>query len=286
MPESASAETTGLVPSGDVQIFFRRFGKRAGKTPLLIAHGLSYFSYDWIPVASQLAEDREVVAFDLRGFGDSSWSESRAYDLSDFSSDIVALLDHLGWSDAVLIGHSMGGRICLATAGWQPDRVRALVCLDFAPDVEAPGRRKVAERIGNQPDRFTSVDAALAYHGYRDVAPQSQLRKRWEAFLRVGPDGLTLKRDLYFRDSFREVLLTGKPQASPIDLWAMLRGLRMPSLFVRGAESDMFASETMDKLRAGNDRASVVQIAGSHALMDDNPAGLVAEVRQFLATIR
>ena len=43
-------------------------------TPVLIVHGLSYFSYDWIGPASALASDREVVAIDMRGFGQSGWS--------------------------------------------------------------------------------------------------------------------------------------------------------------------------------------------------------------------
>lgn len=66
----AAETSSGSVSSGDVQIFYRRFGK-PGRTPALIVHGLSYFSYDWIELASALATDREVVAIDMRGFGQS-----------------------------------------------------------------------------------------------------------------------------------------------------------------------------------------------------------------------
>ena len=38
---------------------------------MLIVHGLSYFSYDWISPAARIADDREVVAIDMRGFGKS-----------------------------------------------------------------------------------------------------------------------------------------------------------------------------------------------------------------------
>lgn len=276
---------TDSIPSGDVQIFYRRFGTKTSRPPLVIAHGLSYFSYDWVEIAAELSSDREVVAFDLRGFGDSTWSQTRSYELNHFSQDIVALLDHLGWSDAVLIGHSMGGRICLVTAGWKPERVRGLICLDFAPDVAAAGRRKVAERIGRQPERFESIDAAMAYHGHHGVAADSPLRRRWEAFLRSAPDGWVLKRDLHFRDAFRQVLAGGSAPALPVDLWAIVSDLRMPALFVRGADSDMFASATMAKLLAANDQVSVVEIAGGHALMEDNPGGVIAQVQRFLKTL-
>ena len=57
----------GRVQSGDVSIFYRRFGKPGGTTPILIMHGVNYFdSFDWIEVGSRLATDREVVAFDHR----------------------------------------------------------------------------------------------------------------------------------------------------------------------------------------------------------------------------
>ena len=45
---------TGRVRSGDTEIFYRRFG-RPGRTPVLIVHGLSYFSYDWIGPAAGIA---------------------------------------------------------------------------------------------------------------------------------------------------------------------------------------------------------------------------------------
>lgn len=279
---SMPSHQTGFVQAGDVQIFYRRFGQRTTKSPVLIAHGLSYFSYDWIQIAHKLSADREVVAIDLRGFGDSSWSESRAYELQDFSRDITAVQDHLGWSDTVLVGHSMGGRICLVTAAWQPYRVRALVCLDFAPDVMAAGRRKVAERIGKQPEFFPSIDAAMEFHGHHGAVGDSQLRARWQAYLRPSPQGFVLKRDLHFRDYFLKVLTSGSAPPLGVDLWKMVGELQVPALFVRGAESDMFAQETLAKLFASSDKVRIAEIPGGHALMDDNPIGVVEQVKQFL----
>lgn len=278
----AAAHRTGSFASGDVEVFYRSFGSRTQETPIVIAHGLSYFSYDWIDVAACLARDREVVALDLRGFGDSSWSPSKSYELEHFSSDLVALLNHMGWAKAFLVGHSMGGRICLCTAAWHASRVSGLVCLDFAPDVAPAGRKKVAERIGNQPDIFGSVGEAMAFHGAGELAAST---RRWEAFLRKEGEGFVLKRDLHFRDTFRQVLKTAKVAPSALDLWALVRQLCMPALFVRGRDSDMFAAETLLKLRAAGSTVSVAEITGGHALMEDNPAGVVDQVSRFVACV-
>jgi pimeloyl-ACP methyl ester carboxylesterase len=278
-------EDTGKVPVGDIELFFRRFVPAAGQDhgePVLILHGLSYFSYDWVDIARRIATDRQVVAMDLRGFGQSGWSPAREYGLRTLAGDVVAVLDHLEWPRAVLMGHSMGGRIALCTTGGFPGRVSRLICIDFAPDVAAQGRRHVAERIGNQPDLFDSVDHALAYHGYPDAEPDSPVRKRFEAFLERKPNGFQLRRDLHFRDQFRETLRTGKSQPSEVDLWALLEGTVVPSLFVRGSSSDMFAPETLPKVSAANPLAQAIEIEGSHDLAGDNPEGVVRSVRRFL----
>lgn len=276
---------TGHISSNDVRIHFRYFSAPATARPAMpavIVHGLSYFSYDWVEVAGALAQEREVVAIDLRGFGESDWSPTRDYRLRAMASDLIAVLDHFGWRQAALIGHSMGGRVCLCTAGWFPERVGALMCLDFAPDVEADGRKKVALRIGNQPDFFASVEEALAYHGLTGEKPGSAAYQRFSEFLRPTANGLALKRDLHYRDTFREVLRTGKSQPGEVDLWAMVRGLPMPAQVVRGSTSDMLSRETLAKVSEMNPRVTTLEIEGSHDLAGDNPEGVKQALASFL----
>lgn len=283
-----SVSSTGHIVSGDVRIHYRHFlppETSRQKMPALIVHGLSYFSYDWVEVATALSEQREIVAIDLRGFGDSERSPSGEYGLQAMSNDLIAVLDHFGWGQAALLGHSMGGRVCLCTTAWHTERVGALMCLDFAPDVEAEGRRKVALRIGNQPDTFASVDEALAYHGHEGVSSDAPLYKRYAAFLRTTSDGLALKRDLHFRNSFREVLRTGKSQPAGVDLWAMVAGLGIPAQVLRGSTSDMLSRATLEKVHEVNARVTTSEITGSHDLVGDNPHGLIEAINRFLAKL-
>ena len=92
------SHTTGYALSGSpdapVRIFYRLLGA-PGRTPVLIVHGLSFFSYDWIDPAAPLAADREVAAMDMRGFGDSDWPGDYSIDAN--AADMVAVLDHLRW---------------------------------------------------------------------------------------------------------------------------------------------------------------------------------------------
>lgn len=282
---SENGQRTGFATSSDVRIHFRAFG-RSGKTPIIIVHGMSYFSYDWVGPASRLATDREVVAMDQRGFGDSEWSPTRKYDLRQQCADVTAVLNHLGWNQAILMGHSAGGRICLCTAAWYPERTKALITVDFAPDLAALGRRKVAEQIGNQPDVFASVEEALQYHKYDLGLPvNASMRQRFEAFLKPVSGGYQLKRDLYYRDQFKHILDTGQSQPAGVDAWTLLKDVTVPLLVIRASRSDLFAPETIEKVRSTNGRAELVQIEASHDVARDNPDALVQTVRSFIEKI-
>ncbi|HTO47319.1 MAG TPA: alpha/beta hydrolase [Burkholderiales bacterium] len=280
-----SAHRNGTCPSGDVTLFYRRFGAASDartRTPVLIVHGLSFFSYDWIGVSSELAGEREVVAMDMRGFGDSTWSPSRDYAVPTMAGDLVALLDHLGWPRAILVGHSMGGRNCAYCAAKNPARVAGLVLVDYSPENAPAGSKRVTDVVAGQPDVFASIDEAMRYFG---VPKDSPRRVRFEAYLRPVPGGVQVKRDLHFRDQFRRVKETGERPKQGVDMWQTLGELACPTLVVRGAQSDMFAPETVAKVKAANPRIDLVEVDGGHNVAGDNPQGFLAAIRPFLARL-
>jgi pimeloyl-ACP methyl ester carboxylesterase len=285
---------TGVARNGEVPIFYRRFGtperaqdRPAPRTPVLVVHGLSYFSYDWIDVACALAADREVVAVDMRGFGDSGVAATGDYSVPANARDFVAVLDHLGWTRAVLLGHSMGGRHCLWCASTHPGRVAALVAVDFAPAVDPAGAARVARSVGTQPDAFADLDACIAWFtGAPASAATNAVRRRFEQYTHPVAGGVAIKRDLHFRDQFRRILETGERPPPGVDLWQALRALACPALFVRGRDSDMFAAATVDKVRDASSRAEVVELATGHDVAGQDPRGLVRETQAFFARHR
>ena len=277
-----AARRTGTVQNGDVDLFFRRFGEPGG-TPVLIVHGLSYFSYDWIPVASALARGREVVAMDMRGFGDSGWSPSRAYGVGDFAGDCIAVIDGLGWDRVNLMGHSMGGRNSVWCAAENPERVAALILCDYTPENARAGSERVTRTVAGVPDSFADVDDALAYFGHdRGIGADHPARRRMEAYLGPAPGGgYRIKRDTFHRDRFRRMLEDG-PVAGGPDMWEKLSEVRCPTLVVRGTRSDMFGAESVERVKAAHADLALVEIDAGHDLAGDAPGALVAEIDRFL----
>ena len=113
------------------------------------------------------------------------------------------------------------------------------------------------------------------------LTPES--RARFAAYTRAVAGGVAVKRDLHFRNQFRRILETGQRPAPGIDLWALLAGLTMPTLFVRGRQSDMFSAETRDRIVRDAPRAEIVELDTSHDVIGEDPDGLARAAAAFLA---
>jgi len=85
----------------------------------------------WEKVADNLSADYRIILYDKRGHGLSD-ATPQPYRLDDHVGDLAALLSHLGVSNAVIVGLSVGGLIAQGLAANHPELVRALVLCDTA----------------------------------------------------------------------------------------------------------------------------------------------------------
>jgi pimeloyl-ACP methyl ester carboxylesterase len=142
-------------------------------SPLLLLHGLGARWQVFGPLIPSLSTDWHLYAPDLRGHGISARA-SGDYALADYASDIQSFLEQVVREPAVLVGHSLGGWICLMLAGRMPGLVRAVVVLDSSL---YPGR----------------IDPGMAL-SYLDNMPVA-LRGLATALSQVDPEALNRFRD-------------------------------------------------------------------------------------------
>jgi pimeloyl-ACP methyl ester carboxylesterase len=104
------------------------------KPPVLIVHGLLGQSRNFASIAQSLAAQlqfqRRIIAVDLRNHGESGHADSMSYTAQ--AQDLLAVMDREGMEEAVLIGHSMGGKVVKAAALLHPERVAGLVVMDIS----------------------------------------------------------------------------------------------------------------------------------------------------------
>ena len=97
---------------------------------VLLIHGLASNARMWDGVGSALARQGiSSVAVDLRGHGLSD-KPDHGYDFDTVSDDLIAVLDHFGWTRAILAGQSWGGNVVVHTARRHTDRVVGIVPVD------------------------------------------------------------------------------------------------------------------------------------------------------------
>ena len=284
------AQRTATVPCGDVTIFYRRFGA-PGRTPIIILHGANYYdSEDWIDIATKLAGDREVAAFDARGFGQSTWSPSKDYSINAQIADVAAVLDDLGWPKAIVMGASRGGAFGSVFVGQYPERIVGYIAIDFVPDtaIRHPGTPiQLGQTINNKPRVHATVEAAQqAMSRDHNAPPGSPARKRLDAILKPVDGGYIVgRRDPDFWNPVPTTPGRWRTDLTfDVDLWQQLAKVDVPLLFVKAKESRAgHAADAMDRLRRDHPKAHLTYVDGGHDVANGAPDQLLDRVKTFLA---
>ena len=272
----------GKVTSGDVELFYRSFGK-PGKTPVLVMHGANYFdSYDWVGVASALAVDREVIAYDMRGFGESTWSPSKNYSADALLADASAILAHAGWKQAIIMGHSFSGRLAVSFAARHPEVTTRLIVVDSAFGRDEP----TPKGIGNPPVVFASVEDAMARFAKLATPPRiSRDRERALLALRQTSAGYQLKRDPDYGNAVPVGFSGAVQPVRERDVWSELQKVKAPMLFVRGLQSNRFVPDIVTRLEREFPQIRWATADSMHDIPYYKPDELIAAVRGYIADV-
>ena len=99
--------------------------------PLVVVHGFSAEGILYAQTLSRLVDlGFKVIAVDTAGHGGTLGLPTNAQSMQSYAQLLGRVLDHLGVREAVLAGHSMGGRLVTELAAAQPERAIAVVLLD------------------------------------------------------------------------------------------------------------------------------------------------------------
>ena len=247
----------------------------AARTGVLLLHGGAAHAHWFDAIATLPAERHHVAALDQRGHGESAWARPPAYATEDFAGDIVGVIDRLGWSSAVLVGHSMGGHNAIACAAWHPDRIRGLVIVDSRPEIPAERLAQMKERGERPVRRHPTVEAAVA--AFRLLPPETSADPPLLAHLASESvawlDGAVSPR-------FDPACYAGRV---PVDGWRLLPRITAPTLVVRGERSPILPRLMAERLCAELPDARLVEIEDAyHHLVLDRPEAFAHELRGFL----
>ena len=120
-----------VIQSFDLKIGERKahYLKAGSGCPVVLLHGGASDSNDWAETIPALSQHYSLYAPDMLGYGQTD-RDKPSYYLSEFVDFTLDFIQKLGLDSISLVGHSLGGRVCLEIALQHPEKVRKLVLID------------------------------------------------------------------------------------------------------------------------------------------------------------
>ena len=269
-----------------LKLHYRRYGQPGARPPVLCFPGLTRNARDYAALAEHLAHDRQVYALDFRGRGASDYAKDAAsYTPVTYAADVEALLADQGIDRFVAIGTSLGGIVSLILGGAKPELLAGLVLNDVGPVIDPAGLDRIKSYVGKSASWPTWVHAArdiaetnAAAHPAFDLSDWIAMAKR---VCRLKSSG---------RIVFDYDMAIAEPLRAPggeagVDLWPLFEALRgVPTLYVRGALSDILSPATLGEMVARGGGKAVTVPGVGHAPTLDEPEARAA-IGALLATI-
>ena len=279
----ASQPSQNFFDANGVRLHYADWGTPAPDAPtVVLLHGLQDCARSWDTFAAAICSDYHVIALDHRGHGDSAHATLDAYGFHNYISDLEFLVAHLGLNDFILVGHSAGARYAFVFAAEHPELIRALGVVDIDPDAINPDSQGMFVRYNTESDEWDSLEAVI--ERLRARQPQStdeMLLHQAEVMTRELPDG----RRVWKRDR-RLLAAYERP-----DLWEEWECITVPTLIVRGRQSNLLTHEVAVSMReAITGTAPLVRLAelegGGHWFYQEFPGAFEMTFHWFMRAVR
>jgi len=248
-----------------VSVSFEEWGDRSGQTVILLhAWAESLHSFDRLK--SLLPNSFHLVAMDQRGHGDADKTVD-GYDLESLASDVVAFMDAIGLSSAILAGSSSGGYVAQQVAVRNPARVVGLVLIGSPRSLR--GRPTFADELALLTDPVDPVWARTFVRNF----PLHHEVPQWYLDDRVS-DAVRMPAEVW-RSSLAG--LTTSP--APIETGS----ISVPTLIIWGDRDDLLAEQDEQALAAEISGSRLLVYEGvGHLVLWEQPERLAADVAEFV----
>jgi pimeloyl-ACP methyl ester carboxylesterase len=269
------------------RIRYLAWGPREAPT-LVLVHGGAAHAHWWSPLAPLFADGFRVLAIDLSGHGDSDRRD--VYSVSQWSDEVMAVAAHGGGSGRpVVVGHSMGGMVTIATAARHGASLEGAVVIDapvHRPDPET--MEGVSGGMFRAPKVYPSLAEAV---GHFHLVPPQPCENTWlvdhvaHHSLHEVAGGVTWK--------FDPRIFTSREGANrPSDFGPLLAAAACRVAIINGAQSAIVDADIrayMAELLADSPAAVAgvpfVEIPEArHHVLLDQPLALVTALRAVFAT--
>ncbi len=215
----------------------------SGPQAVVLVHGWAADRHSWGDAVPRLRFAGQVAAVDLVGHGESDVPEIE-YSLETLSGCVLALLDELGATEAILVGHSAGVPVCRDALRRAPDRIQGLVLVDGPlRDVLPTGMAQAMLERFRSPDYRQTIERMRAYQTPNGELTQAQIDAIVAAALATQQSVLL--------GTFTGQLVDGYWKMDPIDVPVL-------AIYARNRQWSAWTDEYLDFVRTLAPRSEVL----------------------------
>lgn len=267
-------------------ISFTEWGDPNNSHVVICVHGLTRNCRDFDFLARALETQCRVFCVDVVGRGQSGWLDNaQDYDHHQvYIADALSLLNFIrnqyntdikvDW-----IGISMGGLIGMMAAIHSTVPVHRLIMSDIGPLIPVAALKRMSAYVGKN-IHFNSYDELETYVKRISASFGPLSKEQWRHLtihsMRKFNDGsYGFRYDPKISVSFKQHALQ-----NDVDLWEFWHQLKVPTLVLRGAESDVLLAETAKEMQQCGPKAKIIELPGiGHApiLLDEEQIAIVED---------
>lgn len=256
-----------------MELHVHEWGDPAGE-PLVCLHGVTGYAGIWERFAAGPWSARRVLAFDLRGHGDSGWEPPWTF--ATYVADLAETAASLGLGGADWVGHSFGGRLVLELAAAHPELVRRAALLEPAIQVRTHVAAGTAEFERRDPVYATREEYVEERRVLYPDSPRDAIEHEAQAHLEQLRDGRFRRRTC---------------QAAAVSIYGELASappppetLRAPTLLLYAPAYGLVQARQLEAYRAAlGGRLRVVEVPGLHMVQWDAFDAVADAVTELLA---
>lgn len=271
-----TTQTTGndlTINVNGVTLCYDDFGE--GTMPIIFIHGFPLNKSSWQPQMEFLKKNHRVIAYDIRGFGNSTVGKEKQ-SISLFADDLVKLMDALEIKKAIVCGLSMGGYILLNALNRYPEKFEVIILSDTQCIADTPvGKEK----------RYKTIQQIN----------EDGLNNFVEAFLKniFCEESLTDKKEVV--EKIQNIILSTQPEiitgtlnalAQREEMCSSLDKISVPTLIICGKEDKVTPLAQSDFMlsKIKNSILHTIEKAG-HLSNLEQPNEFIKQVENFISDL-
>ena len=242
---------------------------------IIFIHGFPFNKSMWDLQLSTLKDKYRIIAYDVRGHGDSDAGDKQ-FSIDLFANDLIFIMDELKIAKATVCGLSMGGYIAINAAINHPERFEALILCDTTCTSDSP---KILDK------RMKSIESIKKY-GVEKYADESVKNLFAVESFTSREAEIRVVRDMIINTSEKTICDTLTALANRKDTCGGLSAIKIPVMFMVGKYDEITppdASRFM-KDQINGSILNIIEHAG-HISNVENSFEFNFHLKKFIASV-